>query len=94
MLAVCIGLVGLLLFLLFDCIIRLLLFRFLLLCRVRLFLCCWLLMVDVGSSSDVIVIVLFGGENISFDASLVMYINRTNIPHTMIMNRMYENWKP
>jgi hypothetical protein len=39
----------------------------------------------------VIVIILFDGENISFDASLVMYINYTSIPPTMIMNRMYEN---
>jgi hypothetical protein len=49
--------------------------------------------INVGSSSDVIIIVLFDGQNISFDAILVMYINRTNIPPTMIMNRMYENQK-
>ena len=30
--------------------------------------------------------VLFDGENISFDASLVMYINITNIPPIMIIN--------
>ena len=35
--------------------------------------------------------ILFDGENISFDASLVIYINSTNIPPIMIMNRMYEN---
>jgi hypothetical protein len=34
---------------------------------------------------------LFDGENISFDASLVMYINSTSIPPIMIMNRIYEN---
>ena len=34
---------------------------------------------------------MFDGENISFDASLVIYINSTNIPPIMIMNRMYEN---
>jgi hypothetical protein len=34
--------------------------------------------------------ILFGGENISFDASLVMYINSTNIP-PIINNRIYEN---
>jgi len=34
--------------------------------------------------------VLFDGENISFDASLVMCINSTNIPHIMIINRIYE----
>ena len=31
------------------------------------------------------------GENISFDAGLVMYINSTNIPPIMIINRIYEN---
>src|SRR5215469_7471418 len=35
--------------------------------------------------------ILFGGENISFDASLVIYINCTNIPPIMIINRIYEN---
>jgi hypothetical protein len=34
---------------------------------------------------------MFDGENISFDASLVMYINSTSIPPIMIMSRMYEN---
>jgi len=32
---------------------------------------------------------LFDGENISFDASLVVYINSTNIPPIMIINRIY-----
>jgi hypothetical protein len=31
------------------------------------------------------------GENISCDASLVMYINSTNIPPIMIINRIYEH---
>ena len=35
--------------------------------------------------------ILFGGENISFDASLVIYINSNNIPPIMIINRIYEN---
>ena len=35
--------------------------------------------------------ILFDGENISFDASLVVYINSTNIPQIMIISRMYEN---
>jgi hypothetical protein len=35
--------------------------------------------------------ILFDGENISFDASLVIYINSTNIPSVMIINRIYEN---
>ena len=34
--------------------------------------------------------VLFDGENISFDASLVMYRNSINILPTMIINRIYE----
>ena len=35
--------------------------------------------------------ILFDGENISFDASLVIYINSNNIPPIMIRNRIYEN---
>ena len=35
--------------------------------------------------------VLFDGENISFDANLVIYINSTNIPPVMIINRIHEN---
>ena len=35
--------------------------------------------------------ILFDGENISFDASLVICINSTNIPPIMIRNRIYEN---
>jgi hypothetical protein len=34
--------------------------------------------------------ILFDGENISFDASLVIYINSANIPPIMIVNRIYE----
>ena len=34
--------------------------------------------------------VLFDGENISFDSSLVIYINSTNIPPIMIINRIYK----
>ena len=33
----------------------------------------------------------FCGENILFDASLVIYINSTNIPQIMIINRIYEH---
>ena len=33
----------------------------------------------------------FYGENISFDASHVIYINSNNIPPIMIINRIYEN---
>ena len=35
--------------------------------------------------------ILFDGENISFDASLVIHINIINIPSIMIINRIYEN---
>jgi hypothetical protein len=35
--------------------------------------------------------ILFDGENISFDAGLVIHINCTNIPPIMIINRIYEN---
>ena len=35
--------------------------------------------------------ILFDGENISFDASLVIYKNSTNIAPIMIINRMYEH---
>ena len=34
--------------------------------------------------------ILFDGENISFDASLVIYINSNNIPAIVIINRIYE----
>jgi hypothetical protein len=36
--------------------------------------------------------ILFDGENISFDASVVIYhMNNTNIPQIMIINGIYEN---
>ena len=35
--------------------------------------------------------ILFDGENISFDASLIAYINSTNIPPIMIINRICEH---
>ena len=34
--------------------------------------------------------ILFDSENISFGASLAIYINSTNIPPIMIINRIYE----
>jgi len=43
----------------------------------------------MGSNINVIVSIFFDGENISFEASLVMYINSANIPPIMIMNRIY-----
>jgi hypothetical protein len=38
--------------------------------------------------------ILFDGENISLDASLVIYLNNTNIPPIMIINRIYEYQNP
>jgi hypothetical protein len=35
--------------------------------------------------------ILFDGENIPFDASLVIYINSTNIAPIMFVNRIYEH---
>ena len=35
--------------------------------------------------------ILFDVENISFHASLVTYINSTDIPPIMVINRTYEN---
>jgi hypothetical protein len=35
--------------------------------------------------------ILFDGENISFHASLVIYINSTNFPPILIINRIYES---
>ena len=35
--------------------------------------------------------ILFDGENISFDASLVVHIDSINIPPIMIINRIYEH---
>jgi len=35
--------------------------------------------------------IFFDGENISFDASFVIYINGINITPIMIVNRIYEN---
>jgi len=34
--------------------------------------------------------ILFDGENISFDASLIIYTNSTNIRPIMLTNRIYE----
>jgi hypothetical protein len=35
--------------------------------------------------------ILFDGENISFDASLVIELNSNNIPPIMIINRIYKH---
>jgi len=37
--------------------------------------------------------IFFDGENISFDASLVIYIYSTNIPPIIILSRIYEHQK-
>ena len=34
--------------------------------------------------------IFLDGENISFDASLIIYTNSTNIPPIMIINKIYE----
>jgi len=47
----------------------------------------------MGSIIEVVINILFDGENISFDASLVTYINSTSIHPIIIMNKMYENQK-
>ena len=47
----------------------------------------------LGAPSNLIrpcFILCFDGENISFDDSLVIYVNSTNIPPIMIINRIYE----
>ena len=44
-----------------------------------------------GSNINVVSIILFDGENITFDARLVMYINSTNFSPIIIINKMYEN---
>jgi len=35
--------------------------------------------------------ILFDGENVSFDASRVIFINSANIPPITIINRIYEH---
>jgi hypothetical protein len=40
--------------------------------------------IRVGIINIAVAIILFDGENISFEASLVMYINSTSIPPTII----------
>ena len=41
---------------------------------------------NIASSVKVIINILFDGEDISFGGSLVMYINSTSIPPTVIIN--------
>ena len=43
------------------------------------------------SNTNVVISILIEGENISIEASHVMYINSINIPPMIIINRMYEN---
>jgi hypothetical protein len=47
--------------------------------------------IRTGSRIEENINILFDGENISFDANLVMYINSTNIPPIVIINKMYKN---
>ena len=46
---------------------------------------------DKSSARPTARCILFDGENISFDASLVVCINSTNIPPIMILNWIYEH---
>jgi hypothetical protein len=46
---------------------------------------------DKSSAGPTSRCILFDGENVLFDASLVICINSTNIPPIMIINRIYEN---
>jgi len=57
-----------------------------------------LLLVIVGivysrmdNNIHVVASILFDGENISFEAKLVMYKNNTNVIPIIIMNRIYKN---
>ena len=45
----------------------------------------------ISPQPDLLADVFFYGENISFDASLVIYINSTNIPPIVIINKIYEH---
>ena len=58
-----------------------------------LFVIVGIMYIRMGRIIDEIINILFDGENISFDANIVMYINSTNIPPLMIINKMYENQK-
>ena len=54
-------------------------------------MCCQYTGVLVSPHPDLLPDVFFYTENISFDASLVLYINSTNIPPIMIINTIYEH---
>ena len=53
-----------------------------------LFVSVGIMYIRMGRIIDEAISILFDGENISFEASLVMYINSTSIPPIMIINRM------
>jgi adenosine/AMP kinase len=44
-----------------------------------------------GADKSLARCILFDGENISLDASLVIYINSTNVPPIKIINRIHEH---
>jgi hypothetical protein len=46
---------------------------------------------STGSRNDVISIIFLEGENLSFDANFVTYINSNNIPSIIIINGIYDN---
>jgi len=45
---------------------------------------------DKSLARPISLCILFDNENISFDASPVLYINSDNVPPIMIINRIYE----
>jgi len=55
------------------------------------FLCNYYRDADKSLARPISRCILFDGENISFDASHVIYINSTNIPQITIISRIYEN---
>ena len=59
-------------------------------CETQNLLSLWLVSFLVGLRTYQHSYILFDGENISFDAILVIGINSTNIPPIMIINRICE----
>jgi len=45
----------------------------------------------INTYPDLLSDVIFHGANISFDACLVIYMNSSNIPPIMIINKIYKN---
>jgi len=74
--------------------VRVISFSLIVLCMfISLFVSVGIMYIRMGRTIEEAINILFDGENISFDANLVMYINSTNIPTIMIINKIYENQK-